>query len=104
MDTLFSIAIVVAALSTALMAGVYFAFSGFIMISLKSLTSHESVAAMNAINTKILSSIFMPLFWGSTALAVYLSIHSSMLGLSLQSLLVLSASLVYFCGMFLCMV
>ena len=55
-----------AMISSGLMAGIYFAFSGFIMRSFTSLPAEHAVSAMNAINTTILRSWFMPLFWGST--------------------------------------
>ena len=55
-----------AMISSGLMAGIYFAFSGFIMRSFASLPADHAVSAMNAINTTILRSWFMPLFWGST--------------------------------------
>jgi uncharacterized membrane protein len=62
------------AISSGLMAGTYFAFSGFIMRSFASLPFDHAVAAMNAINTTILKSVFMPLFFGSTVVSVLLII------------------------------
>ena len=48
------------------MAGVYFAFSTFIMTSLGRLDQAVGIAAMNAINVDIVRSLFMPLFLGTT--------------------------------------
>ena len=56
------------ALCSGLMAGTYFAFSGFLMRSLASLGTAQAVAAMNTINSIILKSAFMPLFFGSTVI------------------------------------
>ncbi|MDN4988734.1 DUF1772 domain-containing protein [Bradyrhizobium sp. WYCCWR 13022] len=54
------------ALGCGLMAGVYFAFSTFIMTSLGRLDQAAGIAAMNAINADIVRSPFMPLFLGTT--------------------------------------
>lgn len=49
-----------------LMAGVYFAFSTFVMTALGRLDQSAGIAAMNAINVDIVRSLFMPLFLGTT--------------------------------------
>ncbi len=59
---LITILIWIAVLSSGLMAGVYFAFSGFIMKAFDKIETAQSVAAMNAINEAILRSLFMPVF------------------------------------------
>lgn len=60
------------ALSCGLMAGLYFAFSAFIMRALGRIERGAGMAAMNAINVDIQRSLFMPLFLGSTLLATIL--------------------------------
>lgn len=62
------------ALCAGLMAGIYAAFSGFIMRSFATLDTARAIAAMNAINTVILKSSFMPLFFGSTFIALLMII------------------------------
>jgi uncharacterized membrane protein len=54
------------ALGCGVMAGVYFAFSTFIMTSLGRLDQATGIASMNAINVDIVRSLFMPLFFGTT--------------------------------------
>ena len=54
------------ALGCGLMAGVYFAFSTFIMTALGRLDQAAGIAAMNAVNVDIVRSLFMPLFLGTT--------------------------------------
>ena len=54
------------ALGCGVLAGVYFAFSTFIMTSLGRLDQAAGIAAMNAINVDIVRSLFMPLFLGTT--------------------------------------
>lgn len=62
------------ALCAGLMAGIYAAFSCFIMRSFATLDTARAIAAMNAINTVILKSSFMPLFFGSTLIALLMVI------------------------------
>jgi uncharacterized membrane protein len=54
------------ALGCGVMAGVYFAFSTFIMTALGRLDQAAGIAAMNAVNVDIVRSLFMPLFLGTT--------------------------------------
>ncbi|RQS15814.1 DUF1772 domain-containing protein [Burkholderia sp. Bp8998] len=60
------------AIGCGLMAGVYFAFSTFVMTSLARIPPQAGVAAMNAINVDIVRSPFMPLFLGTTLMALAL--------------------------------
>lgn len=53
------IAALVQGIACAVMAGVYFAFSGFVMRSLRALPAVQGMAAMQSINRVILSSSFM---------------------------------------------
>lgn len=55
------------AVGCGLMAGVYFAFSTFVMTALGRLDQAAGIAAMNAINVDIVRSFFMPLFLSTTA-------------------------------------
>lgn len=80
------------------MAGVYFTFSTFVMRSLASIARAEGIAAMQAINTKILSSAFMPLFWATTAMGVGLAVWGGLRG----SPAALIGGVVYVLGMFAC--
>ena len=83
------------------MAGVYFAFSVFIMKAFADLDEEQGVAAMNAINSVILSSLFMPLFWGTTLASVALvGLAAFRLG-EPGSTIALAGGIVYVAGMFL---
>lgn len=61
------------ALGCGLLAGLFFAFSAFIMKALGRLPPAAGIAAMNAINTAILRSLFMPVFLGTTLSAALLA-------------------------------
>jgi uncharacterized membrane protein len=54
------------AIGCGLLAGVYFAFSAFIMTALARIDQASGIQAMNAINAVIVRSPFMPLFVGTT--------------------------------------
>jgi uncharacterized membrane protein len=67
--TLFEIAILIAALGSATIGGLFFAFSTFIMAALAARPAGEGMAAMVSINRVILRSLFMPVFFGTALLA-----------------------------------
>ncbi len=91
-----------AALSSGLIAGVYFAFSGFIMQAFRKIDTTQFIAAMNAINETILRSLFMPLFFGSSLISVLLVIVAVANWDEAGSGLTLIAGVIYFVGMFVC--
>jgi uncharacterized membrane protein len=89
-----------AALSSGLIAGIYFAFSVFIMQAFGKINSAHSIAAMNSINKMILRSLFMPLFFGSSIISLGLIIAAIIHWGEAGTTLTLIAGLVYFIGMF----
>jgi uncharacterized membrane protein len=88
------------AVGCGLLGGLYFAFSAFIMTSLGWIDRAAGVAVMNAINTDIVRSLFMPLFILTTlagaALAVLAVVRSGEPG----TLAMLAGGIVYLFGMF----
>lgn len=86
---------------TGIMAGIYFAFSVFIMKSLGQLPAFEGAKAMNKINDVIIHTVFLPLFLGSTLWYAGLIFWSFADWKSGQSALIISAAVVYIVGMFL---
>ncbi|UCH50331.1 MAG: DUF1772 domain-containing protein [Betaproteobacteria bacterium] len=101
-SSMIALALTIAAISAGLMAGVYFAFSGFIMRSFDQLGAAPAADAMNSINEVILRSWFMPLFFGSTllyaALAIWAIFDADLPG----RWLVFATGLTYVIGMFVC--
>lgn len=63
-----------AMLASGIMAGVYFAFSAFVMRSLGVLEGTTGMVAMQSINRVILKSPFLPLFFASTIACIALII------------------------------
>ncbi|MFK7860021.1 MAG: DUF1772 domain-containing protein [Granulosicoccus sp.] len=97
-----TILLTIASISAGLMAGVYFAFSTFIMRSLHQLGPTRAADAMNSINDVILRSWFMLLFFGSTLLyLVLLVVGIVSTELTGRWFLILSG-LIYVVGMFCC--
>ena len=62
-----------AAIGSGLMAGVFFAFSVFIMNGLGRLPPAQGVAAMQSINVTVLNPLFLTLFVGTAALCAGLA-------------------------------
>jgi uncharacterized membrane protein len=68
----------IAALGCGLIAGVFFAFSSFVMKALARLPPAEGIAAMQSINVVVLNPVFLGAFVG-TAVACVLVIVSALL-------------------------
>ena len=68
------ILVLLAALGSGLIAGVFFAFSSFVMGALGRLPPPQGIAAMQSINIVVINPIFMGVFLGTAAIAVALAI------------------------------
>lgn len=60
----------VAALGTGIMAGIFFAFSVFVMTALGRLPPPAGIAAMRSINAAILNPLFFVVFFGTAVLCL----------------------------------
>jgi len=88
------------ALGCGVMAGVYFAFSAFIMTSLGRIAPASGMSAMNATIVDIVKSPFMPVFMLTTLTAVSLSILGAVRWGQLGSALMAIGGAIYVLGMF----
>ena len=102
LESTITLSLNIATLGAGLMAGVYFAFSGFIMRSFDRLGAVQAVNAMNSINQVILKSWFMHVFFGSTLLYVALSILALIDSDLPGRWLLFITGVLYVTGMFLC--
>ena len=93
--------VAVAAITTGLMAGVYFTFSTFMMKSLNALEGSAGAAAMQSINKVIVASPFMPLFFGTSVISLGLAGWSVPHWGQPGSLTLFGAAATYLVGMFL---
>jgi hypothetical protein len=74
MDGLLFALTLIAALGAGLVAGMFFAFSAFIMGALGRLPAEGGIAAMQSINVAVLNPVFFTAFFGTAAIALVLAI------------------------------
>lgn len=101
-QSIFSALLWFSAIGCGLMAGLYFAFSAFIMTALSRVPQAHGVSAMQSINAVILKSPFMPLFYGTTLASLALA-GIALLGWSgVAASATIVAGIIYILGMFVC--
>lgn len=88
------------AISSALVAGIFYAFSSFVMPALGRVPDEQGRDAMNAINVAVYTPSFMILFMGTALLSAIVAVWSLFSIERLGSQLVLAASLLYLVGCF----
>ena len=66
--------VLAAALGIAVVGGVFYAFSTFVMQALRRLPPHEGIAAMQSINIAVINPLFLGLFLGTALLCVVVTI------------------------------
>ncbi len=91
----------ISALSCGLMAGVFFAFSAFVMNGLGRLPTAQSVAAMQAINAAAFNPVFGTAFSGTTGACVLLAVASLFRWHKPAGIFHLAGGLLYLVGAFL---
>ena len=101
MQSLITMLLWFSAIGCGLIAGLYFAFSTFIMTAFARIEQGQGIAAMNAINSTILRSLFMPLFFGTTIAGAALAVLAIMRWSEPGAALMLAGGVIYVIGMFL---
>jgi len=91
-----------AAIGAGLMAGVYFAFSAFVMTALARMPEAQGMAAMQSINRVILRSLFMPLFFATTFASLALAVVAVVRWGEPGTAAMLTGGVTYVVGIFLC--
>jgi uncharacterized membrane protein len=89
---------VFAALGCGLIAGVFFAFSTFVMSALARRPPAEGVAAMQSINITVINPLFMTAFLGTAAACFFLTISSLLRWQQPGAAYLLIGSLLYVVG------
>ena len=62
------------ALGCGLVAGVFFAFSSFVMAALRRLQPEEGIAAMQSINIVVVTPVFMTALFGTAVASLALAV------------------------------
>jgi uncharacterized membrane protein len=88
------------AIGCGLLAGLYFAFSTFIMTALGRIDQAAGISAMNSINVVIVQSVFLPVFMASTLTSLLLAVLSLFRWDEPGALLMIAGGLLYVVGMF----
>ena len=78
MSMLNTVAVILALLGSAVIAGVFFAFSSFIMKALAKRPSPEGIAAMQSINVVVLNPAFLGTFMGTALVSLLIAVLAVM--------------------------
>ncbi|MCY7296488.1 anthrone oxygenase family protein [Alteromonas sp. a30] len=89
------VVLVAAILGTGLVAGMFYAFSTFIMRGLSELPAVEGMRAMQSINVTVLNRWFMSVFMGTFGLCLALIFIFSVDYRGIRSLLVIAGAVIY---------
>ncbi|MBX5093189.1 anthrone oxygenase family protein [Rhizobium lentis] len=74
MQIILILSLVAAAIGSGLVAGIFFAFSTFIMTAFARIPAEQGIAAMNAINVTIVRSPFMALYVPTAILCLVIAV------------------------------
>lgn len=90
--------ILLSALGCGLIAGVFFAFSSFVMTALGRLPPNQGISAMQSINIAVINPVFLGVFLGTGILCMILAIWSVMNWQDPLSFKLLAGSFLYIGG------
>ena len=92
--------VLAALLGCGLIAGVFFAFSAFVMKALSRLPPEEGISAMQSINITVLNPWFLGVFLGTAAVCVLLLAWSVFQWNQIGSVYIVAGSTLYLVGCF----
>jgi uncharacterized membrane protein len=98
MDGFLFVLTLFAALGCAMMAGVFFAFSSFVMPALRRLPATEGIAAMQSINVLAVTPVFMTALFGTAASCLGLAAWAVVSSDGRTTALVLAGCALYLVG------
>ena len=100
-DRLLFVLTLLAALGSGLIAGVFYAFSTFVMRALARLPVEQGIAAMQSINVAVINPMFLGVFLGTALVCIGTAIGAFMRWDRPGAVYLLSGSIFYFVGTFL---
>ncbi len=98
MDGWFAIVALLCALGCGLNAGVFFAFSTFVMAGLAQLAPGDGINAMKAINVKAVTPVFMSLLFGTAMLCAIATVMALVSWGAPGAVLALLGAVIYIAG------
>jgi uncharacterized membrane protein len=98
LDDLLFLLILVCAIGSGLIAGVFFAFSSFVMKALDRIPAAQGIAAMQSINVVVLNPLFLGVFLGAAAGCILLAIAALLQWHRPGAPYILAGSLLYVVG------
>ena len=101
MNSLMPIVGTAAILGTAIVGGVFFAFSSFIMKALGRVSAPEGIAAMQSINIAVINPSFLGAFMGTALLSVGVIVMALLNSGHPSAMFFLGGAVLYFAGTFL---
>ncbi|MEE8093241.1 MAG: anthrone oxygenase family protein [Gammaproteobacteria bacterium] len=101
MNSLFPLAGTIALLGSALIGGVFFAFSSFVMKALERVPSSEGIAAMQSINVVVINPSFLGAFMGTALLSLGVIALALARWSHPSTMFFLGGAIFYFAGTFL---
>jgi uncharacterized membrane protein len=75
-DGILTVLLWAGALGSGLIGGIFFAFSAFIMSAFSRIEPEQGIAAMKSINSAILRSLFIPVFFGTAIVSAIAAVWS----------------------------
>jgi uncharacterized membrane protein len=101
MSSIVTVVVVAALLGSALIGGVFFAFSSFVMKALARRPSAEGIAAMQSINDVVLNPSFLGTFVGTAVASLLVAVIAVAAWGTLSASLFLVGAIFYLVGTFL---
>ncbi len=92
---------VLALLGSALIGGVFFAFSSFIMKALARVPASAGIAAMQSINVVVINPSFIGAFMGTALLSIAVIVLALLNGINPATMFFIGGAVFYFVGTFL---
>jgi len=100
-DELLFLFTLLSAIGTALIAGIFYAFSAFLMRALSRLPPAQGIAAMQSINVAVINPWFLIVFLGTAATCAVVAFQGMLISDERAGLFMLGGSALYLVGTFL---
>jgi uncharacterized membrane protein len=97
-ETILSVTILLSALGSGLMAGLFFTFSNFVMKALGKTQPTQGIAAMQSINITILNPLFFIVFMGTAVTSILLPVSLIWRGPQPNSIFLIMGGICYIVG------